>query len=121
MKSEAYVNFDYLKELTTGNTEGMIVMLKAYLEETPKLLEDLKNGISSKDWTAIKNAAHSMLPSFAMLGMKHEYEDTARQIQDLAAKKENIKLISELFSKLESVCEKVMLELQDELSRLDKK
>ena len=121
MKNDTYVNFDYLKELTTGNPEGMIVMLQAYLEETPKLLNDMKTGIESGNWLAIKNAAHSMLPSFPMLGMKPEYEEIAREIQDNASKKESLKEIDKLFPQLESVCDKVMSELQKELAVLKKK
>lgn len=121
MKNDTYVNFNYLKELTTGSADGMVVMLKAYLEETPRLLNNMKEGIDSGNWDAIKNSAHSMLPSFPMLGMKHEYEEMARQIQDQAAKKENLKQIKELYSQLDSVCEKAIAELQSELTKLSKK
>ncbi len=119
-KNPAYVNFSYLKELTLGNREGMIVMLKAYLEETPKLLGDLSLGIEKNNWRAVKNAAHSMLPSFPMLGMDSKYENMARKIQDLAAKQEQPKEIKKLFSELEVVCKKAMEELGSELSILEK-
>lgn len=120
-KNSAYVNFGYLKELTLGNREGMIVMLQAYLEETPKLLGDLKRGIENNDWAAVKNAAHSMLPSFPMLGMEKRFEEMARKIQDLAARQEEPKEIKKLFSELELVCGKAMEELETELSTLEKK
>jgi HPt (histidine-containing phosphotransfer) domain-containing protein len=121
MKDNAYVNFDYLKELTTGNTEGMIVMLKAYLEETPRLLDSMRDGVESSNWDTVKNAAHSMLPSFPMLGMKKEYENMAREIQDLAHKKENLPQIKALYTELKSVCDKALTELQNELDSLSKK
>ncbi len=120
-KNSPYVNFTYLKELTLGNAEGMIVMLQAYLEETPKLLGDLKRGLEKNDWPAVKNAAHSMLPSFPMLGMETKYEEMARNIQDHAAKQEKPDEIKKLFSELEIVCGKAMQELEAELKELEKK
>ena len=120
-KNLPYVNIDYLKELTLGNREGMIVMLKAYLEETPKLLGDLNRGIEKNDWPAVKYAAHSILPSFPMLGMETKYEEMARKIQDHAAKAEESKEIKKLFSELEVACEKAMNELESELAELEKK
>ena len=116
-----YVNFDYLKELTLGNREGMIIMLKAYLEETPTLLGNLKIGIEKNDWPAVKYAAHSMLPSFPMLGMETKYEEIARKIQDHATRAEESKEIKKLFSELEVACEKAMHELESELAELEKK
>jgi len=113
--SYKYVNFDYLNELTTGKPEGMVIMINAYLEETPKLINAIKRGIELKDWKAVGAAAHSIIPSFSMVGIDPEFEEMARHIQELASKKEQPEKIRELFGKIETVCIMAMEELEHEL------
>ncbi|HWY12508.1 MAG TPA: ATP-binding protein, partial [Bacteroidia bacterium] len=120
-----YVGFDYLHQLTNGNPNGMANMIKAYLEETPKLLRTIKNGIETKDWKAVGSGAHSMIPSFTMVGLNPEFEKMAREIEEYANKisksvqqdgeSEKIKT---LFSKIENICSLAMEELKKELNSL---
>jgi PAS domain S-box-containing protein len=112
-----YVGFDYLNHLTQGKSDGMMSMIKAYLEETPKLLEKMKHGIEIKDWPSVGAAAHSIIPSFTMVGIDPEYEVMARKIQQYSSKKEKPEEVKELFSKIEKVCTLAMEELQQEIER----
>lgn len=117
-KSHKYINFDYLKELTIGKPEGISIMVKAYLEETPKLIHAMKKGIESKDWSAVAAAAHSIIPSFSIVGIDPKFEGIARKIQEYASKKpdpKNQEIIKDLFSQIENVCSHAMEELKHEL------
>ena len=118
-KKQQHINLDYLVELTAGKQEGMILMIKAYLEETPDLILTIKNGIKKKDWTSVGRAAHSIIPSFSMLGMDKEYETAAKLIQEYTTKNENLDLINDLFLKIEDACKNAIKELQNELAVLE--
>ena len=118
-KMQKHINLDYLKELTAGKQEGMVLMIKAYLEETPTLIKRMKNGIEAKDWDATGGAAHSIIPSFSMLGMDKEYEKTARMIQDYTTKKENLEKVKDLFLKIEEGCSYAISDLEKELITLE--
>ncbi len=118
-KKQQHINLDYLKELTAGKQEGMILMIKAYLEETPDLIKAIKEGIDKKDWNSVGRAAHSIIPSFSMLGMDKEYETAAKLIQEYTTKNENLELISGLFLKIEDACTHAIKELENELAFLE--
>lgn len=116
-----YINFDYLRNLTFGRPEGMIIMIKAYLEETPKLLQAMKHGIETKKWDSVGSAAHAMIPSFSMVGINSGFEEMARKIQEYATKKNSNAYqnkIKEMYSKIEQVCTSAMKELEHELSSI---
>jgi CheY-like chemotaxis protein len=116
-KPHKYTNFDYLKELTVGKPEGISIMIKAYLEETPKLIQTMKRGIETKDWPSVGAAAHSIIPSFSMVGISPEYEEIARKIQEYSTKKNpesHAEEIKTLFTKIENVCSLAMEELKQE-------
>jgi PAS domain S-box-containing protein len=113
-----YTNFDYLKELTIGKPEGISIMIKAYLEETPKLIQTMKRGIESKDWASVGAAAHSIIPSFSIVGISPEFEEIARKIQEYTTGKNpegHLGEIKESFSKIEDICNLAMKELKQEL------
>ncbi|MCD6017314.1 MAG: histidine kinase [Bacteroidetes bacterium] len=114
-----YVNLNYLKELTGGKQEGMVLMIKAYLEETPTLLKALKDNIGTKNWDAVGAAAHSIIPSFSMLGMDVKYEKMSRKIQELTTKKENLESVEGLVLEIEEACLQAMKELEEELVVLE--
>jgi HPt (histidine-containing phosphotransfer) domain-containing protein len=114
-----YVNFDYLKELTGKNPDGLVSLVKTYIEETPKLIEKIRQGIQKEDWKSVGAAAHAMIPSFSVIGMGTEFEEKAREIQDLSDKKENFERIRELFSQIEKVCSLALEELEKELPTLE--
>lgn len=116
---EKYVNLHYLKELTGGKQDGMVLMIKAYLEETPDLIQAMKKGIETKEWEKVGGAAHSIIPSFSMLGMNSDYEKAAKLIQEYTFKKENLDKVNELFIKLEKACEHAISELENELIVLE--
>jgi PAS domain S-box-containing protein len=113
-----YVNFDYLKELTSNDKEGLASLIQAYLDETPKLIDKIKQGIENKDWKSVAMASHSIIPSFEMLGIEGGYDKMSREIQELAEKNGDPQRIKELFSKIERICELAITELRQELPAL---
>jgi PAS domain S-box-containing protein len=119
-------NLNYLRGLTKNNAAMIQEMIEVYLEETPQLVQKMKDAIESKDWHSLKSAAHSILPSFSTMGMDKSFENAAKAIQE-----NSVSLLSgesggktaielqlknkELFSKIELSCAEACTELKKEL------
>jgi HPt (histidine-containing phosphotransfer) domain-containing protein len=101
-------------QLTQGNPKMIKEVVKVYLEETPQLINTMKNGIDNNDWESLRIAAHSISPSFSMMGIGKEFEGMARKIQKYAEKREKPDIIKKAFLKIETVCLKARKELQQE-------
>ncbi|MCE3260586.1 MAG: histidine kinase, partial [Bacteroidetes bacterium] len=111
-------NLDFLKQLTKNNPDMIAEMIKVYLEETPQLIDAMKSALEKKDWPALKAAAHSIIPSFSTMGMKDDYTEMAKTIEELALKKEQPEKVSELLTKIDEICKRAYSELQKEVVAL---
>lgn len=116
--SERVTNLDYLRQHTKGNPEMMKQMIKIYLDETPKLIDTMKQSIDNMDWDSLKRAAHSIIPTFAIMGINQEYEEMAKKIKEHAAKREEAPLINTLLIKIDEICAQALTELESELDAL---
>jgi CheY-like chemotaxis protein/HPt (histidine-containing phosphotransfer) domain-containing protein len=116
--SEKITNLDFLRELTKNNPEMIAEMINVYLEETPQLLNRMKQSIRNKDFQGLRAAAHSIIPSFSTMGMDEKYTALAKTIQEQATKKEDLQGIQDNLSRLEKVCESAFKELKQDLVAL---
>ena len=122
----ACVNFDYLKRITKNETR-MAEMIGLYLQEIPQLVLTMKKAIADKDWIALKRATHSIIPTFATMGMNPEFEEITKTIQASAvnlisvgngASEETLTTLNNLFSKIETACARAAQELEEKLLAL---
>jgi two-component system, chemotaxis family, CheB/CheR fusion protein len=125
-KQETCINLDYLKRVTKNNPVVITEMIKVYLEETPRLLENMKQAMDAENWETLKLVAHSIIPSFSTMGIDKKFENKAKKIQEYAislmeknldaeTKKETIAVIHDLFFKIKSICTRSCEELKKEL------
>lgn len=141
-KEKKCINLDYLNKLTQKNPETTAEMIDIYLEETPTLINAMKQAIDNKNWESLRIAAHSIIPSFSIMGMNKEFGNSSHKIQEYAtslrdehsggqahlhlnnsggqAEKENIAKLNVLFLKIETVCAQAYEELKKELILLRK-
>lgn len=123
------INLDYLKQLTKNNSIAIAGMIEIYLEETPTLINRMKQAINNKDWELLRTTAHSIFPSFSMMGINTDYGKIAKLIQGNATQllnyipdeqEENntITILNELLLKIETVCAQAAEELKKELLEL---
>jgi PAS domain S-box-containing protein len=121
-----YVNFDYLRRITK-NEARMAQMIGLYLQEIPQLVQAMRQAIAEKEWIALKRATHSIIPTFATMGMNPAFEDIAKSIQGKAvslisvgdgASQETMTELIALFSKIETACTLAAQELQEKLRLL---
>lgn len=59
---------DLLFDLMDGDSEMIIDLVDTLIDTTPQLLDDLKEGVSTKDPQKIRNSAHALKSSNAQLG-----------------------------------------------------
>jgi PAS domain S-box-containing protein len=120
-RPQTCVNFDYLKRITKSDAR-MAEMIGLYLQEIPQLVQTMKQAIAEKDWQPLQLAAHSLIPTFATVGMPPEYENITKSIQGVAetllasgtaaSQKTMIGLLSS-FSTIETVCALAARELEE--------
>ncbi len=129
VKKPHYTDLKYLKDLARNNSNMITEMIHVYLEETPRLIETMKQSLEKKDWTALKIAAHSMIPTFHTMGMGAEVTAVTEAIQEFAMrhekngiplKKEEVKLNADRIARVEAVCMHAFEELREELLTLEK-
>ncbi|NVO86658.1 PAS domain S-box protein [Hymenobacter terrestris] len=124
------VNFDYLKRITKSEMR-MAEMIRLYLQEIPQLVQTMKKSIAERNWIGLKMATHSIIPTFATMGIDPQYEDIAKAIQALAVililkdtgdweSDESQARIHTLFGKIETVCALAARELEEKLGLLTK-
>jgi len=106
------VDLTYLKQRTKGNTELLMQMIALYLEQTPPLINQMKQSLNDNDWDLLYEAAHKIIPSFVIMGMHKDYEDMAKKIQECANTQEHLDEVQGLVLKLETVCSLACKELE---------
>jgi CheY-like chemotaxis protein len=119
--NESVTSLEALRQYTKGNEETLREMISIYLEETPRLVNTMKQSIDGMDWEALALAAHALIPSFTVMGMNKEYEDMTKKIQEHAKKKEKAEEISDLVNEIERVCKKACVELEEYLQHTNLK
>jgi PAS domain S-box-containing protein len=115
------IDLEYLNHRTKSNPVLMMEMISLFLEQTPLLINVMKESIEKGDWVSLYAAVHKMLPSFIIMGIDHEHENLARKIQAFANSQKNGDGIQELVLQLERVCIKACDELEEEYETIKNK
>jgi CheY-like chemotaxis protein len=104
----------YLREHTKANPELMLQMISLYLKQTLPLINEMKLGIDKKDWNSVYGSAHKLIPSFSIVGIHKDFEETAKKVQEYSGTQKHLDYIPEPVSKIEIVCTKACEELEAE-------
>lgn len=115
-----YVDLTYLYKRTKTNTGLMMEMIELYLEQTPSLINTIKQSSLEKDWNSLYAAIHKVIPSFSIMGINREYEEIAKKIQEYAGTKQHLDEIDGLIIKNENVCLAACRELKKEYNLIKK-
>ncbi|WP_264564270.1 PAS domain S-box protein [Flavobacterium sp. N3904] len=115
-----YTNLDYLNHRTKSNPKLMIEMIGLYLEQTPPLIDTLKQSFVNQDWNLLNAAIHKMIPSFSIVGIHSDFENMAKKIQEFVVIQQQNDEMENMVLKLEDVCLQACKELEIELVTLKK-
>ncbi|MDR6844377.1 ATP-binding protein [Flavobacterium granuli] len=115
-----YINLEYLNHRTKSNPKLMIEMIGLYLDQTPQLINTLKQSLVNQDWNLLNAAIHKMIPSFSIMGIHSDFENMAKKIQEFVVIQQQNDEMESMVLKLEDVCMQACKELELELETLKK-
>lgn len=116
-KNESLIDLDYLDQLSEGDDDFTISMLSYFLENTPGVLNDMKQFYQDKDWKSLRNVAHKFKPQLTFMGIKSVFNEV-ETIEQNSANEVNTDDIPELLKKVEAVCVDAMEEIKAELEKI---
>ena len=91
-------------------------MIAIYLQQTPPLLEAMRQSVIDKDWPLLAAATHKIIPSFSIMGMSSDVENRARKIQEAAKAGQFTNETEQMVSQLETICNQACKELEIEFN-----
>jgi PAS domain S-box-containing protein len=122
-KKSKCVDLDYLIQRTKSDPALMMEMISLYLEQTPPLVNAMKQSLEDKDWDLLHASVHKMIPSFSIMGINPGFEKMAKKVQEYARLNNEAGQasalqqpggISSLVLQLENVCLQACQELKEE-------
>lgn len=111
-------NLTYLLSKTKANPDTMMEMISLYLEQTPPLIESMKQSLVNQDWNLLHSSVHKMIPSFSIVGIDKSFEEMAKKIQAYATSSEQTDAIHDMVLTLDEVCTQACKELKEEYTKL---
>ncbi len=104
-------DMNFLRSFTGGNPEKVQKYVGMFLENAPKLLDSIDKGLASKDYQAVKIAAHSLKPQMSYMGIKEEVSNIFL-IEQSAGETAHYERIPGLVANLKRLCVKAFEELK---------
>src|SRR5690606_17039218 len=108
---EKITDMSFLAKLTGDNREKMAKYINMFLENATKLLHKVEEGLATKDFPAIKIAAHSLKPKLSYMGIKEEVSNIFL-IEQTAGESAHVDRLYPLVQRLRKVCEQAFKELK---------
>lgn len=88
--------------------------VQIFLQNAPRLLEQVMQGSASGDYEKLKIAAHSLKTQLNYMGVKEEMSHVY-ELEQLAAQRGSADQVAELAANLQKVCERAFAELEEML------
>jgi PAS domain S-box-containing protein len=112
------INLNFLNTRTKSNPALMMEMIALYLEQTPPLIDIMKQSLEIQDWDSLQAAVHKMIPSFSIVGIHQDFENIAKQVHEYASTQKQTEEIAELVLQLENICGQACEELKEEFNKI---
>jgi hypothetical protein len=112
------IDLNYLIHRTKSDPKLMMEMISLYLEQTPALVNAMKQSLKDKDWDLLHAAVHKMIPSFSIMGISPDFENMAKQVKEYAGTQQQSDGISDLVLQIENVCVQACKELEEEFNTI---
>ncbi|HXS35811.1 MAG TPA: tetratricopeptide repeat protein [Flavipsychrobacter sp.] len=104
-------DMNFLNQFTENNTAKMNKYIGMFLENVPRLLNNIEQGLQTKDYSTIKIAAHSLKPQLSYMGVKEEVSHILL-IEQAATETTHYDMLPQLVDNLKRVCAKAFEELK---------
>jgi HPt (histidine-containing phosphotransfer) domain-containing protein len=113
-----YIDLTNLERLTKSDSSLMIELITVYLEQTPTMLQVIKQGLTDKNADVLKATIHKMIPSLTIIGVDPGYEKLARKIQEYDYSGGFTPEVENMVLKLEEVCAGICMDLKQVFDQL---
>ena len=110
------INLDYLNTRTKSNPKLTMEMISLYLQQTPPLIDAMKQSVADKNWSLLSAAVHKIIPSFSIMGISSDFEDMAKKIQESANTEQFTDETEGMVVQIETICMQACEELEIEFS-----
>jgi signal transduction histidine kinase/CheY-like chemotaxis protein len=107
-----YTDLTYLTDRTKANPQLMMDMISLYLQQTPALISALKESLLHEDWDSLYTAIHKIIPSFYIMGIHKDYENTGKKIQEYVSTRQHLDKVEEMVLQIDNVCMQACKELE---------
>ena len=115
----AHYSLANIEEIAAGDQEFVVSIVETFCNNTPNYLQQISDGIASKDFERIRFSAHQMKPSIDIL-MVTDVKETIREIEEIATRGkgqvEELGLITEKFHHLSQSLNSVIADLTERFS-----
>lgn len=118
MGTEPEIDLSYLNEITGGDNAVMVEMLQLFLSETPSQIELLIQHCKSGDWSALKDEAHKVKPTFLYLGLE-DLHSIVLEVETNAKNRESLDQTLKLAETLKSEFDDCILLIQNKIEELN--
>ncbi|RQO31716.1 hypothetical protein DBR32_07155 [Taibaiella sp. KBW10] len=103
-------DMQFLKQFTGGNVEKRNKYISMFLDNCPKLINQINQALDHKDYPVMKIAAHSLKPQMSYMGIKEEVSNI--YLIEHAAAEAQQEVLPTLIKHLNKVCTLAFTELQ---------
>lgn len=104
-------DMQFLQQFAGGNRDKMNKYIGMFLENGPKLLQTVEESLQTKDFSALKIAAHSLKPQLSYMGVKEDISHIFL-IEQTASEAGHYDRLLPLVDNLKKVCEQAFKELK---------
>lgn len=111
------IDLHFLQSFTSNNIDKQRKYIQLFLENAPKLVQQLQEGLAQNDFSQVKIAAHSLKTQLNYMGVKEELSK-AQQLERMATSKEALPVLKELVDHLVGITEKAFAELREIVTSL---
>ena len=102
----------FLKQFTNDNREKQQKYIGMFLENAPRLLENIDKALAVKDYQTIKIAAHSLKPQLSYMGIKEDVSNIFL-IEQAAGETAHFDTLPKMVNNLKRMCNKAFEELRN--------
>ncbi|HTN18264.1 MAG TPA: ATP-binding protein [Chitinophagaceae bacterium] len=109
-------DMNFLQQFTNKDVAKQDKYIRMFLDNAPKLLAQLHEGLKNQDFGIIKIAAHSLKPQLSYMGISEEVSNVF-MLEQSAGETAHYQWVPELVEHVEKVCHKAFEELKEYMQR----
>lgn len=117
VNNQSVTDLSYLREVVMGDEEIIIKTTKAFLEDTPNVLNNMKEHFSKEEWDKLYKQAHKIKPNMEYMGMKQARE-LVLEIEEQAKSGDPSDNLGDKIKELNLICVKAHEELSAKIEEL---